>query len=333
MAVINSELNTMLDLSRAMDPNGAITKVIELLSRPNTLLADAVAEEGNLPTGDRYVSRHGLPAIYWRRFNEGISPSKSQSSQIDETCGMLEGRSIVDYELAQVAGNPAAYRAREEMAFVQQFRNTLETSFFYESTKNTPERINGLTPRLDTVAAGTPGASQVIRFDPLAAGVDSTSVWLIKWGYDSTSLIYPKGTQQGLKNHDMGVQYVRDASGKEFRAYATDWIWKVGVRVKDYRSIVRISNIDATTLTADNTALINAMIDAYHAVWDLQGGKPIFYVNRRVASFLHKQALGATMNSTLSIQNIGGAPITTFLGIPVHVTDALLNVESPVATV
>lgn len=330
MATLNQELPTLMDLARRWDPNGTQAMIVEALARRSAILEDMVWQEGNLPTGHRYTSRTGLPALTWRKFNEGVAPSKSQTAQIDETTGMLEGKSVVDCELVRLNGNSAAFRASEDRAFLAAFNNEVETGLFYHSTKNAPEKFMGLAPRLDSTT-GQAGA-QVILADTAAAGNDQTSIYLVGWGPDTVFGIYPKGMQGGLETHDMGVQLQDDGTGKEFRAYVTIWNWKVGLVVKDWRYVVRIANIDTSLLNAASmtgTGVIDAMVRAYHQMESVNGVRPVFYANRTVSTALHFQArTGAT--NTISIDNVAGRPVTNVLGIPIRVTDAILNTESVV---
>ena len=112
-------LPTLLDQIKRTDPDGTIADIIEALTQRNPILQDAVAMEGNLPTGHRLTIRDGLPQVGWRMFNEGVDRGKSTTIQVDETCGMLEGRSVVDCKLAKLNGNEAAFRSSEDMSFLQ----------------------------------------------------------------------------------------------------------------------------------------------------------------------------------------------------------------------
>ena len=326
MAAINSNQISLLDLARRRDPNGAVAQIVEQLTQRNAILQDSVWKEGNLPTGERVTTRTGLPSVSWRRFNEGIDPSKSRVDQYDEATGMLEGMSQVDCELARLEGNEAAFRASEDVAFMQALNNELETAIFYSSTKTNPEKIMGLSPRLDSTSGNY--GSQIIKHDGSASGADQTSIWLVKWGLDAVYCITPKGYPEGIEPHDMGEQLVTDANSKRYRAYVTNWTWKVGLVVKDYRSVVRICNVDVGNLAATGMALIQSMIKAYHQIYQPGTGRLAFYCNRTIGTYLHLQALDSVKNSTLAISNVGGQPITTLLGIPVRETDALLSTES-----
>jgi hypothetical protein len=329
MATVNQGLPTLLDQVKRTDPNGAIAKVVEALTKKNPILEDAVFHMGNLETGHRVTTRMGLPSIAWRRLNEGVSPSKSVTDQYDETCGMLSGMSVVDVEVAKLNGNEAAFRASEDMAFLQSFNNEVSTGLFYHSTKTAPEKFTGLTPRLDTLS-GT-WSQQVITG---GGSSNNTSIWLVAWGDKTVYGIFPKGSTAGLQPKDMGEQIWDDGSGKKFIAYVTQWMWKVGLVVEDARYIVRIPNIATGSLTSDASAgakLIELMVKAYHQLYDTNTGRLAWYCNRTIGTFLHLQAMNAVKNSTLSIEMVGGKPITYFLGIPIRETDAITSSETTVA--
>jgi hypothetical protein len=328
MTAVNATNLSLLDIVKRTDPNGAIAAIVEQLTARNAALKDAVWKEGNLTTGERVSSRTGLPGIAWRRFNEGVTAGKSRVDQYDETCGMLDGLSEVDVELAKLGGNEAAFRASEDNAFLQSFNNEVETGLFYHSTKTAPEKFMGLAPRFGSTSQF--GGSQIIPFDSTAAGNDTTSMWLVKWGDDSVHFITPKGYPTGLQHKDMGEQIVLDANSKKYRAYVTSWTWKVGLCVRDYRNVVRIANIDTGNgvLAKTGSLLIQAMVQAYHQIFQPGAGKLAFYCNRTIATYLHLQALDSTKNSTLTVERIGGEPVTMFLGIPVRETDAILNTET-----
>lgn len=328
MAAIGTTLPTLHDQVKRRDPNGAIATIIESLTQRNAFLQDSVWTEGNLPTGHRYTNRTALPSISWRKMNEGILASKSQTNQADETCGQLEGLSKIDCKLADLYGNAGAFRLTENQGFMQAMQNEIETGCFYHSTKSAPEKFMGLSPRLD--ATTNTGGSQILKHDPSPSGSDQTSMWLVGWGTDTVHMIYPKGSNGGLESHDMGQQLVDDGTGagKVFRAWVSNWNWQVGLAVEDWRYLVRICNIDVSQLSATGSALIQSMIKAVHMIQDRMKVRLVFYCNRTIGTYLHLQALDSVKNSTLSIQNVGGQFITTFLGIPIRESDALLNTES-----
>lgn len=321
---------TLLDLVRNQDPSGAQAKVVEALMKRCPLMQQLTFIEGNLETGHKFVTRTGLPSIGWRRYNEGVASGKSRVDQIVETCGMLEGRSLVDAELAQLNGNQAAFRASEDLSFLASFHQEVETGLFYHSTKTNPEKFMGLSPRLDSLSG--PYSKQIVPWLGSSSGNDQTSVWLMAFSPDTVFGIVPKGQPAGLVPHDMGVQMVTDANSNRFRAYETVWNWKLGLCVKDARYVVRIPNVDTGALDPTNTTLIDTMINAYHQLQDRTTGRICWFTNRLVGQFLHRQAMNKGVYG-LTIENdlVNGGAITKFLGFPILETDALLSTESVVA--
>lgn len=330
MATINAGNPTLLDVAKRMDPSGRIPQIVELLSQRNAALEDMTMVEGNLPTGHRVVSRTALPAANtaWRRFNEGAITGKSKTDTVDEACGMLNVQSKVDVALAKLNGNEAAFRASEDAGFLQSLNNEVESGIFYHSTKTAPEKFMGLAPRFDSTTG--PGGSQILLHDGSPSGSDQTSIWIAAWSPETVFGIYPKGSLGGLQSKDMGEQLVDDGSGagRTFRAYVMDWMWQIGLCVKDYRYVVRIANIDTSALAATGSTLIVSMVKALEEkLYSKKVGRPVIYVNRKIATYLRLQAMASTTNSTLTLERVGGIPITMFDGIPIKTTDALLNNE------
>jgi hypothetical protein len=97
MAVLSSNMLTLADWAKRLDPDGKTSSIVELLSQSNDILDDMVFSEGNLPTGTRINMRVGLPVTFWRLINQGVPPSKSTTAQVDEAAGMLEAKQSFVY--------------------------------------------------------------------------------------------------------------------------------------------------------------------------------------------------------------------------------------------
>lgn len=330
MATINANgFPTLLDVARRIDPNGRIARIAEVLTTDCPLLGDIPWVEANGPDGHLITSRSSLPSLTWRKYNQGVAPTKSTTSQFTETCGMLEGVSKVDVELARRNGNAAEFRASEDMAFVSSYKRTLETAFFYSSQKTNPEQITGLAPRLDALT-GIPFSSQVLAFGA-AADSDSSSIWLVGWAPKKVYGIYPKGSTAGLSMDVLPDDMVDDGSGSgaEYMAHRTKFSWKCGLAVEDARYVVRLANIDDDVIAETGNALILKMIDMLHRIQSLTDCNPVFYANRTILTYLHKQAIDSAKNGTLTFDNpAGGQRVLRFAGVPIHQTDALLSTEA-----
>lgn len=333
MAAIGTLYPTLVDIAKRTDPSGNIADVVESLSKVNPILQDIAWREGNLPTGHTFVSRAALPTPSWRKFNQGIAPTKSVVDNYTETCGMLESYAKVDCGLADLSGNAPAFRADEDKSFVQGFGIEVARAFFYESLSTNPERIHGLVPRLNATA-GNPAAAQIVKADATAAGADQTSIWLVGWSPDTVFGIFPKGSKAGLSSEDLGKQLTKDSGGtNEFTAYVTHWMWKLGLVVRDYRYLVRICNIDTSAWKADLSAgadIVLSLMDAIAAMYSLEGVQPVLYMNRACYSMFNKQLIKKATVNLLEYLDRGGARLPHFMGIPIRVSDAITSTEAVV---
>lgn len=332
MATLATTALTLADWAKRVDPDGRVPVVAELLSQSNEILEDALFMEGNLPTGHRVVIRTGLPTVYWRAINQGIPTSKSQTAQVDESCGMLEAYSEVDKDLAELNGNTAQFRLSEDSAFLEAMNQQQAQTMFYGNPSTDPKQYLGLAARYSLTSAGN---GQNILKGGGSSSVN-TSIYLVCWGDNTVFGTFPKGSKAGLIHDDLGLNTVWDSAGGRYQAYRTHYQWKNGLVVKDWRYVVRICNID-TTITSNNLAadLIALMSRALDRIPNFGMGRPVFYMNRTVYSILRLQALNKS-NYALSVEkglSQFGTPMNwlSFNGVPLRRVDQLLNTEATIS--
>lgn len=333
MATLTGKV-TLLDVAKTFDPDGKAAAIAELLSQENEMLMDMPWKEGNLPTGHRVTVRTGLPDVVFRKLNAGVPSSKATTAQVDEACGILEARSEIDVDLADLNGNTSAFRMSQAKAFIESMNQTMQRQVIYGDVGTTPEAFLGLAPRFNDVPTTSNGAENNVNvIDAGGTGTDNTSIWLIGWGENSVHGIYPKGSQAGLKHDDLGVQDAFDTSGNRFRAYTDRYQWKCGIAVPDWRYVVRIANVDVSDLTKNagsGADLIDLMTQALEKIHSLTGVTPAFYCNRTIRGFLRRQTVSKVAASTLEYDMVGGKPALRFAEVPIRRVDALLNSEARV---
>jgi len=330
-------LVTYLDIASRLGPDNKISGIIELLNRTNTILADMHVVEGNLPTGHKSTIRTGLPTVAWRLLNYGIQPSKSITSQVTDTCGMLEAYAEVDKALADLNGNTAAWRLSEDNAFLEAMNQTMATTIFYGNQNTNPERFTGLMPRYPQYGANlsTITAYNCIDTHGAASGAYQTSIWLIVWGPNTAHGIYPKGAEGGGFNHqDLGEVTLMDAQtpAGRYQGYRTHYKWDLGFTVRDWRYVVRCANVDTSLLSSTVVDLFAAMTKAYYRIPSFGMGQAVFYCNNLILEFLQQQA-AVKANAALRYEEVGGKPITRYMGIPIKRCDAIINTEAEVLTI
>jgi len=336
---------TLLDWANSIDPNGKVAKVAELLSQSNEMLLDMPFMEGNLPTGHKASIRTGLPAAIWRKLYQGVPPTKSLRATIEDACGMLEARAEVDKDLADLNGNSADFRLSEAQAFIESMNQGMSQAVIYGDSTLNPEQFNGLSQRYNTINV----ANSEIAKNVISAGGSGncTSVWLVVWGQNTITGLFPKGTTAGLQHQDLGEIDALDASNGRFRAYADLWKWKCGLHVKDWRYAVRIANISMTDLlgqsgTQANTAatwLPKLMVKALARIPHMGMGNAVFYASRSVKEMLAVGAIDKSQN-VLSIQEaaqqfgqiqpgfVGAGGTLKVLGVPIRTVDRILETET-----
>ena len=336
MAALGVTNPNLLDLAKAMDPNGQIAAVIEILNQTSEMLEDMTWIEGNLLTGHRSTIRSGLPVPTWRRLYGGVPTTKSRRVQVTDNCGFLEDYSEVDKALADLNGNSAAFRLSEDKAHIEGISQELQSSIIYANEGTASEEITGLTPRYnDTTAAN---AENMISGGSAGGQTDNGSIWLVCWSPETVCGIYPKASKAGLQVTDKGQVTVEDASNGSntgrMEAYRTHYKWDVGFSVRDWRYAVRIYNIDKSLLVKDAATgadLPDLMYQALELIPNLSMGRPAFYMSRGMRSMVRRQLTNLTKNSTLTIENVGGKMVEKFQGVPLRRVDALAADETRVA--
>ncbi len=342
MATLAAAVLTLADWAKRLDPDGKVPAIVELLGQTNQILADMLWREGNLPTGHRTTVRTGLPTPTWRLLNNGVTPTKSTTAQIDEAVGMLEDWSEVDKDLAELNGNVNSFRLSEAMAHLEGMNQEFAQTLFYGNSGTNPEEFTGFAPRYSSLTA-TNGQNIL---DAGGTGSDMSSVWLIGWGENTVCGIFPKGSMAGILHEDLGldtVEVTAGIAGSRMRAYRDRWQWKGGIALKDWRYVVRIANIDTSELAGlsgaqeltDATFLPKLMSRAIDRLPSIGNNRMAFYANRTIMSLL-RVAAQEKSNSVLAIQpgfNQFGERIQsglTVLGVPLRMCDQLTITETQI---
>ena len=338
MATLSVTNPNLLDLARLKDPDGSITEIVEILHQTNGVLEDITFVEGNLDTGHRHTMRTGIPAPTYTKLYGGVQPTKSTTVQVTDTCAMLEAYCEVDKRLADLANNKEAWRFSEDVAHLEGFSAELARGIFANDEAVSPEKFTGLKPRYNDTSAANGG--NII----LSGGADNnnyTDIWLVGWGPRACHGIVPKGSVAGFQMRDLGEDTKVASDGSMYQVYRTHMMWNVGLALRDWRKVVRIANVDQTTLlansglytagagfatgTVDLPDVMHKAISRLPGTTDMNGNgeRYCFYMSRDVFDSLRRQASAKTIESTLQMENVGGTLITSFMGFPIKRVDAL----------
>lgn len=338
MAAKGAELVTLADVAKSKDKK--IGKVAEVLMNQNHMLKDIPYMEMNEGTIHKEDIRSALPDVYYRKANQPIPASKSTIEERTFTAAHFESKSQLDKAVAQRGGmDRVAYnRWNQAQGHLQAQANELADLMIYGSPSTANRKTAGLFDIYSTLSASEETSKQIINAG--GSGSDNCSILKVHWGERSIFGVYPKGTQAGLQriDHSAGGKLVQihgtDENGNPgtFWGYEEEFMTDHGLVVKDYRQAARICNIDISDLKAGTGAdLIDLMISADYLIDDKNNGQGVWYVNRTIEAFLHKQAIDkVSAGAGLTFDNYQGEKVLMFLGAPVRRMDALLNSEAAV---
>jgi hypothetical protein len=332
MATLGATFVDLIDIYKLQDGNGQYIEVIEMLMEMNPILEDAIAMECNKGTTHLHTIRTGLPDVAWGKLYQGIPQSKSGKAQVEDTTGFVEGLSTIDTRLLKLSSNEGAVRLSEAQAYLEAMSQEVASKIFYGNSASDPEEFMGLAPRFNDTTA--PNGNQIISAG--GAGSDNTSIWFVTWGDNQCTLLYPKGTQAGVKREDKNEQRVTDGSGNAYYVKEELFEWHVGLAVKDWRYVARIANIDVSDMAAGSVKLYNFMRKAYYRLQSrrVAGGKMAIYCNRDVLEALDALASNqGTADNFVRLQRkeIEGEEVLSYRGIPIRESDAILNTEAVVS--
>lgn len=325
---------TLLDVAKATDKDGSIVSIVEILNLTNEILEDMTWMTGNLETGNETTIRTGLPSVNWAKYYKGVLPSKGSLATVTDTCATLEGMVEISQRLADKGGKAAAIRALESMGMAEAFNQSVAQALFYASIQVDPEKFNGFGPRFSDKSAEN--GQNII--DAGGTGSDNTSIWLINWHPMTNFGIIPAGYPAGLQHQDIGIETAENfdgVTGSRLRVYRDMYYWHVGLVVKDWRYVVRIANIDQSTINgiglqdAVSPDLVDLMIDASERVPSMSMGRFVWYMNRQVKIALRKQVRKQVSDGGgLTFENFAGKQVLTFNGWPIRICDALVANEA-----
>lgn len=316
---------TLAELAKRKDPSGNLTIIAEILAEDNEILEDAPWMEANDTFSHMITRRLTLPTGAWRKLNKGVDIESSQTIQISETIGMLETYSEADRDLVDAAPNPKGFRMSEATAFLEGLSQTFAQTLMYGNATTTPEKFTGLAPRLnDTTMNNVYSAG--------GSGSDTTSVFVVQWGENKTHLVFPKGSSSmGIMHQDLGEVTVSTAttavgSSAQHQAYRDHFQIKVGLAVRDDRSIARMVNIKTTGTSNifnpdDLIAIINRM--------PARGKGAVIYCNHTIYTQMDIQAMDKS-NVLYNTSNVFGVPTVHFRGFPVRKVDQILETETSI---
>ncbi|MFM6930147.1 MAG: major capsid protein [Bdellovibrio sp.] len=338
MGAKGTQLLTLADVAKTADKS--IGSVAEVLVQENPMLNDIPYMEMNEGLVHKESIRSALPSVYYRKANQAIPAGKTTIEERTFSATHFESKSQIDAIVAARGGadRVAFNRWNQAQGHIQAMGLEHANLTIYGSPMASNLKTPGLMDIYSTVSAAEETSKQIV--DAGGTGSDNTSILLVHWGEQSVFGVYPKGTQSGLKRTDRSAKstlvplQMTDVNGNPGTVWGYEEQFEIdhGLVVKDYRQAGRICNIDVSDLKTVSAAdLIDLMISLNYKIHNPQNGQGIYYVNRTIEAFLHKQALTKVgQGAGLRFDNYQGQKVLMFLDKPVRRSDALLNSEARV---
>lgn len=339
MAAKGATLLTLADVAKSK--NKQIGKVAEVLVQYNNMNKDIPYMEMNEGTIHKEDIRSALPAVYYRKVNQAIPASKSTIEERSFSAAHFMSKSQIDRDVASRGGTDriAYNRWNQAQGHLQAQAIEQANLIVYGSPVSSNMKTAGFMDIYSTLSGSEETSKQIINAG--GTGSDNTSILKVHWGERSVFGIYPSGSQSGIKriDHSAGGKLVQinalDSAGNagSFWGYEEEFSCDHGLVVKDFRQAARICNIDLSNLKSGTGAadLIDLMISAEYKIDSKENGQGVWYVNRTIEAFLHKQALAKVSGGHgLTFGNYQGEQVLMFLGCPIRRMDALMNSEAQV---
>lgn len=324
----------LVDSTRRMSPNGSQLAVARLLEKSMPLMKDGSWMETNKTDSHITALQAGLPRSFRRRLNKGVPISKATTVQNEEATTLRHSMSEVDVLYLARFKDKGAARAEEAKSFIEGIGQDFERDLLYGSIAADPEGIDGLAVRYNSLSGNR--AQNVLSAG--GTGNDNTSIYLVNWG-EGVGFIYPQSSDINMAgavyHRDLGEQYIQTTeNGQSVRMLTMADLFAVegGWCIKDWRSVVRICNIDVSNLTSQtNPATLRALLaKAIHRLPN-NGGMPRIYMNRTAVQYLDIERLTQVGSAGMTYADVDGHVIPHFRGIPIRVDDNILDTESRVA--
>lgn len=284
---------TFNDIRKRQNVDGNIDNIIELVQRADPIMDQIKWIQGNLPTGNRTTQRTSLPRGEIRRINRGVGNSKSTTRQITDTCAMIEGHSQIDKKLLKLQNDPMAYRMSEDRAMVMGMTQQVCDMLFYGNADKNPDEFNGIATRLASYGGKIGDSSYQVINGGGTTVKKQTSAYLVCFGDQAVTGIYPKNSAAGFSRTDKGEIMVSDPDGKQYEALLTIYGWEPGLAVHDPRMLAAVRNIDTATLALESAAaeqkkaIVDKMIIAQHRIRHFMNVNAAWYVSPFMMTLLN----------------------------------------------
>ena len=306
---------TLLDIAKLNGTDDLVGLIEESIQAHPELLGAARTIQG---TSYRTRIRTALAGTGFRDANDGTNGVQNvYKNKLVETF-ISTPRIVVDVAVADSdEDGPEALMALEATGVMESEMRSLASQMWYGTstaiaTSVAANPTSGFPGMVDTYNTD-------IAVDMAGAGGDTSSIWAVKWGPRDVSWVY--GVNGALDLSDTRVETVSGDNGEDMDAYVRTMKLYPGLQQVNINSAGRIRNIDGGTgIDDDDIANLLSLFPT--------GVTPdILYMTRRTLRLLRESRTATITNGGTDRGTPNLFPDSS-LGIPIAVTDALVDTET-----
>jgi len=327
MATLGSGLRTYRDIVTGLKADGSRdADIVELLAEENPILDDLMVQEANDGTGNKSVIRAGLPTMAWLKLYQGVSPSKGTKKEVRDASGHGESLMEVAKRLWKIAPDREQFMLDEAKTHIQAMGQGVASKLIYGNIATDPDAFNGLTMRFTEHGSTDEelAAHYVISATSTQSAAALRSIWLVGHGSQSVFGFYPKGVTGGLIANPVEEDWAFDSNDGRYKVLLQQFEWDIGVTVKDFRYVGRLSNIESdemfdTTGVGDYVEMLRRLKTRVKS----DGVQQCFYMPPDVFEMIEVVCHRKTQGNAIKTEDIFGRKVETIWGIPVRTLDCM----------
>jgi hypothetical protein len=281
-------------------------------------------------TGTNYeaVIASGDPTVGFTAANDGPALTKTTLRKEMVTCGIFRGAVEIDLAVeraSQGSGLPSL-ESIESSRIAQGAMRYIGRQIFYGTSYDSKGFVGlkAFTPK--TAAAGT---SEIV-VDATGSGSAATSIYAVKFGIQDIHLVF--GANQTLELSEFRDQQLTNSTtGGKFAGRVAELTAYIGMQRININSVGRILNVTAESGKMASDSLISQLLEKFPV-----GFTPdAFFMSRRSHGQLSRSRPvtifsqpGVAPGSNSRTPPIFATSVPDFNGIPIVVTDSILNTDT-----
>ena len=345
MAQINGKFPTLPELMKLLTGGGEFAKSVDMMRQANEILDVMTWMPCNQGDEHMILQSISLPTVYEAMINHGVVPSDGQDTNLYEPTATFRTWQEIDADAAELTGDPAKVMSDKSRKHRQAHARNFVSSLFYGNSLTDPDTFPGLNQRYGNTNPAEENSQNVI--DAGGTGSVNGSIYLIGFGEDAVSGLYPDHTIAGLQTEDKGKVTKENADGTTDSlrdVYRAKFSWHCGLAVEDWKWAARICNIDRVNILAQNASAANLLQLTEDALYCLpstavmtdsntNGRRMGWFMDRFMRKMIDRQSrLQVMAGGQLDYVVVDGVRRKALHGIPMYTVDQMAVDEARVTS-